>query len=172
LSQSEGERLDRLEALLSSLLSWKIATGPCSISNYSKENLAGPLSPTTLVGVRKNSRISPKPENNSTNSIVSGLERFNKNNCLTIGLSTKNKSQSYIKWVLDSGATDHMTGNQSLLKNYHNLISDQYFTVANNERIEIKGWGMISIFSKKYLQDVFYVENCSVNLLSISKLSK
>jgi hypothetical protein len=65
-----------------------------------------------------------------------------------------------------------MTGNQSLLKNYHNLISDQYFTVANNERIEIKGWGMISVFSKKYLQDVFYVENCSVNLLSISKLSK
>jgi hypothetical protein len=89
------------------LLSRKVATDPGSISNYSKENLAGPLSPTILAGVRKNSRINPKPENNSANSIVSVLERFNKNNCLTIGLSTKNKSQSYTKWVLDSGATDH-----------------------------------------------------------------
>jgi hypothetical protein len=51
-------------------------------------------------------------------------------------------------------------------------MSGQYFTVANKERIKIKGWGMIIIFSKKILQDIFYVKNCSVNLLSIIKLSK
>jgi hypothetical protein len=49
---------------------------------------------------------------------------------------------------------------------------NNFFTVANNEKIKIKGWGMVSIFPKKFLQDVFYVENCSVNLLSISKLAK
>jgi hypothetical protein len=65
-----------------------------------------------------------------------------------------------------------MMGNQMLLKNYRTIISDQYFTVANDEQIKIKGWGIISIFQKKFLQDIFYVENCSVNLLSISKLSK
>jgi GAG-pre-integrase domain len=70
------------------------------------------------------------------------------------------------------GATDHMTGNQMLLKNYRTIISDQYFMVANDEQIKIKGWGIISIFQKKFLQDVFYVENCSVNLLSINKLFK
>jgi hypothetical protein len=31
---------------------------------------------------------------------------------------------------------------------------------------------MISIFSKRFIQDVFYVEKYSVNLLSISKLFK
>ena len=31
---------------------------------------------------------------------------------------------------------------------------------------------MISILDNLFLQDVFYVENCSVNLLSISKLSR
>jgi hypothetical protein len=65
-----------------------------------------------------------------------------------------------------------MTGNQTLLKNYHTIINDQYFMVANNEQIKIKGWSVISIFSKKFLQDLFYVENFSVNLLSISKFSK
>jgi hypothetical protein len=48
-----------------------------------------------------------------------------------------------------------MTGNQTLLKNYRTIISGQYFTVANNEQINIKGCGVISIFSKKILQDVF-----------------
>jgi hypothetical protein len=65
-----------------------------------------------------------------------------------------------------------MTGNQKVLRNYRLTQSDQYFTVANNEKIKIKGWGMISIFSKCFLQDVFLVENYSVNLLSISKLAK
>jgi len=31
---------------------------------------------------------------------------------------------------------------------------------------------MISIFSKYFLQDIFFVENCSVNLFSISKLAE
>jgi hypothetical protein len=31
---------------------------------------------------------------------------------------------------------------------------------------------MISVLNKKNFQDVFYVENCSVNLLSISKLTR
>jgi hypothetical protein len=74
--------------------------------------------------------------------------------------------------VLDSGATDHMTGNQNMLTNYRKINSDQFFMVANNEKIKIEGWGMISIFPKRFIQDVFHVNNCSVNLLSISKLSK
>jgi hypothetical protein len=43
-------------------------------------------------------------------------------------------------------------------------MSDQYFTVVNNERTKIKGWGMISIFTKKYLQNIFYIENYTVNI--------
>jgi hypothetical protein len=67
---------------------------------------------------------------------------------------------------------NHIIGNQTLLKKYRTIISGQYFMVANNEQIKIRGWGMIDIFSNKFLQDIFYVENCLDNLLSISKLSK
>jgi hypothetical protein len=94
------------------------------------------------------------------------------NKCLVVGFAPKIAPTNCTKWILDSGATDHMTGNQKVLRNYQLTQSDQYFTVANNEKIKIKGWGMISIFSKCFLQDVFLVENCSVNLLSISKLAK
>jgi hypothetical protein len=65
-----------------------------------------------------------------------------------------------------------MTGNQFLLGNYRITKNDQSFTVANNEKIKIKGWRIISIFPKGFLQDVFFVENYSVNLLSISKITR
>jgi hypothetical protein len=64
-----------------------------------------------------------------------------------------------------------MTGNPTLLNNYRKINDDQFFTIANNEKIRIKGWGMISIFPKRFIQDVFHVEKCSINLLSISKLA-
>jgi hypothetical protein len=58
-----------------------------------------------------------------------------------------------------------------LLNNYRKINDDHFFKIANNEKIRIKGWGMISIFPKRFIQDVFYVEKYSVNLLSISKLA-
>jgi hypothetical protein len=64
-----------------------------------------------------------------------------------------------------------MTGNPTLLNNYRKINDDQFFMIANNEKNRIKGWGMISIFPKRFIQDVFHVEKCSINLLSISKLS-
>jgi GAG-pre-integrase domain len=94
------------------------------------------------------------------------------NKCLAVGFAPNMAPNNYTKWILDSGATDHMTGNQSVLRNYRLTQNNQYFTDANNEKIKIKGWGKISIFSKCFLQDIFFVENYSVNLLSISKLAK
>jgi len=78
------------------------------------------------------------------------------NKCLAVGFAPKQIPNNRTKWILDSGATDHMTGNQSILRNYRTTENNQFFTVANNEKIKIKGWGMISIFPKGFLQDVFF----------------
>jgi hypothetical protein len=167
-SESEGVRLDRIEAMLLALLNKKLGPGPSLNSFHSSKIKGSDQKPNRGYNKTENNSVGPNYIKYSTD-LASG---FNYNKCLTIGLSTKNTTQNYTKWVLDSGATDHMIGNQTLLKNYRTIMSGQYFTVVNNERIKLKGWGMISIFPKKFLQDVFYVENCSVNLLSISKLSK
>jgi hypothetical protein len=60
------------------------------------------------------------------------------NQCLTLGLSTKN-TPSNTKWVLDSGATDHITGNPQLFNSFHEINDDHFFMVASNEKIKIKG---------------------------------
>jgi hypothetical protein len=44
--------------------------------------------------------------------------------------------------------------------------------LPTNKKIKIEGWGMVSIFPKRFIQDVFHVNNYSINLLSFSKLSK
>jgi hypothetical protein len=91
--------------------------------------------------------------------------------CLNVGLSINLTPKNNSKWVIDSGATDHMTENQNLLINFRTLECDHFFfTIANDEMVKIKGWAMISILNKNLLQDVLFVENCSVNLLCISKL--
>jgi hypothetical protein len=41
-------------------------------------------------------------------------------------------SQNYIKWILDSGAIDHMTRNQNAFKKICIITNDQHFNVANN----------------------------------------
>jgi GAG-pre-integrase domain len=81
---------------------------------------------------------------------------------------SQNSSQT--KWVLDSGATDHMTGNKDLLDNYRKYEKNQFVTVANGEKMEILGCGSINLFSKE-ISNILFVQNCSSNLLSIRKIT-
>jgi hypothetical protein len=96
-SRSEGERLDRLENLLSSLLSRKSPgpTGPGLCFDLSQIISDGPIAPNpNIVAEIKNGRASPKFEKNSAETVAFGLGKLNRNDCLTIGLSTKNTSQN------------------------------------------------------------------------------
>jgi hypothetical protein len=99
---------------------------------------------------------------------------------LSMLLQTNNKNSSRIanslnsfqsNWILDSGATDHITGNKNLLHNYENWNKVQFVIVANGEKIKILGSGSIKLFSKN-ISNVLYVQHCSSNLLFINKLSQ
>ncbi|KAG8488956.1 hypothetical protein CXB51_016958 [Gossypium anomalum] len=67
-------------------------------------------------------------------------------------------------WILDSGASDHMTGNLSL---FHT-----YLPCHDHSRIRIAGMGTVRLTENFSLDKVLYVPNLSCNLLSISKLTK
>ena len=75
------------------------------------------------------------------------------------------------KWILDSGSTDHITGNKNLLNNYKKIETKQFVIVANGEKMEILGNGSISLLSRK-ISNVLHVNNCTSNLLSISKITR
>jgi hypothetical protein len=83
---------------------------------------------------------------------------------MAVGYSTKTCFSNGIKWILDSGATDHMTGDQNLIRNYQPIHENHFFTVANNEKLKIKGWGLVSLFQKVVLQDVFFLLKIAMSI--------
>jgi hypothetical protein len=120
-SQTDSDRLNRLESMLATLLNQRTNTQSGTIYCHNKTE-------------KSIDKLIHNPTNCTKNSGY-----FNK--CLTIGPSTINILPNCTQWVLDSDATDHMMGNQNMLNNYRKINSYQFFTVANNEKIKIEGWG-------------------------------
>ena len=52
-------------------------------------------------------------------------------------------------WILDSGATRHMSGDQDLFSKIERCPVQDYVEVANNERIPITGHGTILLQARK-----------------------
>lgn len=71
------------------------------------------------------------------------------------------------KFILDSGSTINLTSNKSILQNFKYLSRRRFVRCASGKRLEIMGVGFIY-----GIGEVFYVPDATVNLLSISCLTK
>jgi len=72
-------------------------------------------------------------------------------------------------WVLDSGATNHITSN----KNFFPFISTSgSITMANGSRVSSHGVGTINLLPSLSIDNVLYVPRSLFNLLSISRLTR
>jgi hypothetical protein len=111
-SQSKSDRLNKMDALLASLLNQQFDT----ISIHSKVNKLNKKLIDSLINCIKNSIV------------------INKG--LTIGLSIKNSLQNYTKWVLDTGVTDHMMGKLNLLNNYCKINDDQFLRLPTTKNLK------------------------------------
>jgi GAG-pre-integrase domain/Integrase core domain len=74
-------------------------------------------------------------------------------------------------WMIDSGATDYMTGNLNLLDNTFTTTKCQPVTVANGSKVPIEKIGTTKFLSNT-VSDVFYLPTFTSNLLSVSKITK
>ena len=91
--------------------------------------------------------------------------------------STLDSSQ---KWVIDSGATNHMTFNRALFKNFSTIKERIKVEVGDGEALNVEGKGDISLRLKLptgrvvrcQLRDVFYVPKLAHNLVSVSQITK
>ena len=72
------------------------------------------------------------------------------------------------RWVVDSGASEHMTGNLALLYNVKQ-IKGGYVNFAGNKGGQITGEGIVSN-GKISFDKVNYVEQLEHNLLSVSQI--
>ncbi|GKD42492.1 retrovirus-related pol polyprotein from transposon TNT 1-94, partial [Tanacetum coccineum] len=83
--------------------------------------------------------------------------------------TSPNKSfASFSKWILDSGATHHMS---YLLSQFIslNLNSSKSIVAANGDSMPLGGIGSVDIPSVA-LFDVYYISNLTMNLASVSKI--
>ncbi|GJR09126.1 retrovirus-related pol polyprotein from transposon TNT 1-94 [Tanacetum coccineum] len=82
--------------------------------------------------------------------------------------SSKNGFASFSKWILDSGATHHMS---YLLSQFisMNLNSSKSILAANGDSMPLVGIGSVDTHFVA-LSDVYYIPNLTMNLASVSKI--
>nr|KYP49899.1 hypothetical protein KK1_028398 [Cajanus cajan] len=81
-------------------------------------------------------------------------------------------STSIGPWVLDSGASDHLTGNVSLFPNLSSPKTPHHITLADGSKVQVTGIGQISPLPSLPLKSVLLVPGYPFNLNSISKLTR
>jgi hypothetical protein len=75
-----------------------------------------------------------------------------------------------IHWILDSGCTQHMTGQVKMFTSLVDDVGDQeQVSFGDNSKGRISGLGEISLTDDLSLSNVLFVDSCSYNLLSIAQ---
>lgn len=75
-------------------------------------------------------------------------------------------------WIVDSGASDHITYDLSLLQKVRSIQDHCYITLPNGKKAQIRNTGSMTLSPDLILRDVLHIPDFQFNLLSISKLTK
>lgn len=114
----------------------------------------------------------------STSVDVSGLSP---NFELPVGQCSKGKftyitninslSKSTNIWILDTGATDHITCNLGYFNTYNN-IQGAMVNLPTGQSIPVTHIGNIKLTDDLWLENVLYIPSFNINIVSASKLTK
>src|SRR3954469_64910 len=75
------------------------------------------------------------------------------------------------EWIMDSGCTNHMTGDKELfIDDNLSHSSQKYITFGYNNKGKVIGLGKVAISKDKHIDKVMLVQSLGYNLMSISKL--
>ena len=80
-------------------------------------------------------------------------------------------SSSFSEWVIDSRATDHMTGNSSIFSTFQSQPSTSNVTLVDGSHSRVLGLGTIFPTPSIPLSFVLSLPEFSFNLVSVSKLA-
>jgi hypothetical protein len=75
-------------------------------------------------------------------------------------------------WIVDSGASDHMTGDSTMFSSYSPCAGNHKIKVADGSFSAIAGKGSVVLSPSLTLKDVLHVPNLSCSLMSVSKLAQ
>lgn len=77
-----------------------------------------------------------------------------------------------LPWVIDSGASDHMTCISSNLSDFQPVSDIPSVTLANGSKVIVKGTGTATLSPSLSLSSTLFLPEFPFNLLSVSKLTK
>jgi hypothetical protein len=80
-------------------------------------------------------------------------------------------SHSKLCWIIDSGATDHVTSSVELM-NPKYMPKSANVQLPNGSRLHIEATGSLNVTSNIKIDEVLKVPQSQVNLLSVSKLTR
>ncbi|RVW42526.1 Retrovirus-related Pol polyprotein from transposon TNT 1-94 [Vitis vinifera] len=125
--------------------------------------------PRTAHMVQSSDSPLPQPPSSSASqtsqaSIASVAQPGNASACLT-------HTSSLGPWILDSGASDHLSGNKDLFSSITTTSDLPTVTLANGSQTVAKGIGLALPLPSLPLTSVLYTPECPFNLISISKLT-
>ncbi|KAJ0675133.1 putative RNA-directed DNA polymerase [Helianthus annuus] len=114
--------------------------------------------------------VGESSQSESQNSNIGG-ECFNVSNF--VSCSSSNVFNNSYEWIVDSGASQHMVNSDKHLINSVD-VSEFNITVShpNGTKVKVLKIGNLKLTEGVVLQDVFYVPDYCVNLLSVYKLAK
>ncbi|KAL6326198.1 hypothetical protein AAG906_001593 [Vitis piasezkii] len=112
----------------------------------------------------------PQPPSSSASqasqaSVASVAQPGNASACLT-------HTSSLGPWILDSGASDHISGNKDLFSSITTTSALPTVTLANGSQTVAKGIGLTLPLPSLPLTSVLYTPECPFNLISISKITR
>jgi hypothetical protein len=88
------------------------------------------------------------------------------------GIQALASTKSHIDWIIDSGASRHVTGTSSEFVEYYlsKHVSSETVQTADETSQPISGIGLVRCSSSITLSSVLHVPSFPVNLLSVSSL--
>jgi hypothetical protein len=90
---------------------------------------------------------------------------------ITCDVAQENESNI---WFLDSGCSNHMTGNKRLFEDLNTSVRAQ-IKLGNDNIVEVMGKGAINVITnsgKKTILDVYFVPRLKHNLISVGQFSQ
>ena len=75
-------------------------------------------------------------------------------------------------WIVDSGASDHMTGDFQVFTTFKPCAHSQTVRIADGSLTPVIGTGSVTLSDDLLLSSVLFVPKLNCNLLSISKLTR
>ena len=73
-------------------------------------------------------------------------------------------------WFLDSGCSNHMTGNKDLFSSIDTSIQSEV-KLGNDCKVTVNGKGVVPVYTKKNekrnMNDVYFVSGLKCNLISV-----